>query len=115
MYIASDVSSPVNNIMHARLQYTNQDGIYVNPKSSLATAIWYFYSPKNNHWFWTPYKPYKGWMSVGSCTVKSGFHKSQIPARKNVEIIKYLRKTNPIPPDTVVRDALEAENRILNL
>jgi hypothetical protein len=54
-------------------------------------------------------------MSVDSRTVKSGFYKSQVPAPTNVEIIKYLRKTNPIPSDAVVRAALEAETRILNL
>jgi hypothetical protein len=115
MCIDSDASSPVNNIMHPRLQYTNQDGIYVNPKSSLVTAIWYFYSPKYNRWFWTPYKTYEGWISVDSCIVKSGYYKDQVPALINVEIIECLRQNNPIPPDTVVREALEAENRILKL
>ncbi len=113
MCIGSDVLSPVNNIMHPRLQYTDQDGIYVNPKSFLVTAIWYFYSPKYNRQFWTPYKTYEGWISVDSCIVKSGYYKDQVPAPINVEIIEYLRQNDPIPPDAIVREALKAENRIL--
>jgi hypothetical protein len=67
----------------------NQDGVFVNPRSFLVTTIWYFYSPKNNHWFWTPYKPYKGSIPVHSCIVTSGFYKNELPALINIEIIEY--------------------------
>jgi len=51
-------------------------------------------------------------MSVDSCIVRSGFYKNELPALINIEIIEYLGQINPIPPDAIVREALEAENRI---
>jgi hypothetical protein len=87
----------------------------VNPKSFLVTAIWYFYSPKHNRWFWTPYKDYNIWMSVDNLIVKSGLYKDQKPAAINIEIIEHLRLNNPIPPDAILHAAFEAEKRILIL
>lgn len=101
--------------MHPRLQYTNQDGVYVNPRSLFVTAIWYFYSPKRNRWFWTPYKNYEIWMCVDNLIVKSGYYKGQQPAQINIEIIEYLRQNNPIPPDAIIQAASAAEDRILKL
>ena len=101
--------------MHPRLQYINQDGIYVNPKSMFVTAIWYFYSPTHNRWYWTPYKNFENWIPVDSVIVRSGYYKDQVPALINVEIIEYLRQNNPVPPDSIVQAALEAETRILKL
>jgi hypothetical protein len=87
----------------------------VNPKSFFVTPIWYFYSPKHNRWFWTPYKNYDIWMPVDKLTVKSGSYKDQQPAQINIEIIEYLRQNNPFPPDTIIHAASEAESRILKL
>ncbi len=101
--------------MHPRLQYTDQDGVYVNPKSSAITTMWYFYSPKYNCWFWTPYENYETWMSVSSIIVKSGQYKDRVPAPINVEIIEYLRENNPIPSDAIIHVASEAEDQILKL
>jgi len=87
----------------------------VNPRSFHVTAIWYFYSPKNNRWFWTPYENHEPWIPVDSVIVRSGFYKDQVPALINIEIIEYLRQNNPIPPDDILHVALEAESRILKL
>ncbi len=114
MSLYSGRSSPVNKI-HPRLQYTNQDGVYINPKSSFVTAIWYFYSPTRNRWFWTPYENYNVWMSVDELTVKSGCYKDRQPASINIEIINYMRQNNPVPSKTIIDAASEAENRVLKL
>lgn len=113
--ITSTTSNASAVKLHARLKYTNRDGIYVNPKSFLVTAVWYFYSPKHNKWFWTPYQNFDFWMSVDSIIVKSGFYKDQTPATINVEIIEYLRNNNPIPPDEIVQVASAVENTLLKL
>ncbi|CAF1179215.1 unnamed protein product [Rotaria magnacalcarata] len=42
-----DIPNSVN-LIPSRLQYTNHDGAYMNPKSLFVTAVWYFYSPKYN-------------------------------------------------------------------
>ncbi|CAF1653411.1 unnamed protein product, partial [Rotaria sp. Silwood1] len=76
-----DESCP-NNI-HPRLQYANIDGIYVNPASPGVTPIWYFYSPRYNVWFWTPYENFGVWMPVHTLTVKSGYYKGEQPAPTN--------------------------------
>lgn len=108
-------TSTLTKKLPSRLQYTNQDGVYVNPRSFLVTPIWYFYSSQRNGWFWTPYKNYEVWMSVETLIVKSGYYKDQKPATVNVEIIKYLQENNPRPPEEIVREAFKAEDRILIL
>lgn len=101
--------------LHPRLQYTNNRGIYISPKSFLVTAIWYFYSPKHNKWFWTPYQNFNCWMSADTLLVKSGYYKDQVPAAINVEIIEYLRNNNPLPPNEIIQVALKAEDHLLKL
>jgi len=114
IYIYLDASNPINKI-HPRLQYTDQDGIYVNPKSSGVGTIWYFYSPKYNSWFWKPYENHKRWLSVNSIIVTSGCYKDKVLAPINVEIIEYLRENNPILPDAIIHVASEAEGQIFKL
>jgi hypothetical protein len=101
--------------MHPCLQYTDQDGIYVNPKSFDIATMWCFYSPKYNCWFRTPYENHETWMSISSIIVKSGCYKDRVPALINVEIIEYLRENNPIPSDAIIHVASEAEDQILKL
>jgi hypothetical protein len=101
--------------IHPRLQYTNQDGIYVNPKSFFGTSTWYFYSPKRNRWFWSQYQNFETCISVDTILIKSASYKDQLPAPINVEIIEYLRQNNPIPPEAIIQAASEAEDRILKL
>ncbi|CAF5007820.1 unnamed protein product, partial [Rotaria sp. Silwood1] len=108
-----DESCP-NNI-HPRLQYANIDGIYVNPASPGVTPIWYFYSPRYNVWFWTPYENFGVWMPVHTLTVKSGYYKGEQPAPTNRQVIEHLRENNPIPPGTMLEAALKVEKRILKL
>ncbi|CAM4796415.1 unnamed protein product [Rotaria magnacalcarata] len=103
------------NLIPSRLQYTNHDGVYMNPKSLFVTAVWYFYSPKYNSWFWTPYKNYEIWMPVDNHTVKSGCYKDRKPVLPNIQIIEYLQQYNPIPPDEILYAASQAEYRILKL
>ncbi|CAM4783389.1 unnamed protein product [Rotaria magnacalcarata] len=109
-----DIPNSVN-LIPSRLQYTNHDGVYMNPKSLFVTAVWYFYSPKYNSWFWTPYKNYEIWMPVDNHTVKSGCYKDRKPVLPNIQIIEYLQQYNPIPPDEILYAASQAEYRILKL
>ena len=52
-------------------------------------------------------------MPVDELKVKSGFYQGQQAAQINIEIIKHLRKNNPMPPDTILHEALTSEKRIL--
>lgn len=107
--------SSIPKKLPSRLEYTNKDGIYVNPRSFLVTPIWYFYSPQRNGWFWTPYNNHEVWMSVMTLIVSSGSYKNQKPATVNIEIINYLEENNPLPPENILREAYQAEDRILKL
>lgn len=109
------LSSTSGKEVPSRLQYTNDSGIYVNPRSFFVTPLWYFYSPRRHSWFWTPYKNYDVWMSVDNLIVKSGSFKDQKQAAVNIEIIKYLQENNPLPPVDIIREASKAEDRILKL
>jgi len=54
-------------------------------------------------------------MSVDEPTVKSGDYEDQEPAPINRRIINHLQQNNPIPPETILSEALKSEKRILKL
>lgn len=99
--------------LHAKLEFCDESGVYVNPKSATATAIWYFYSSKNDQWFWTPYKNFAVWMSVFQLEVTKGYWKGQKPAALNIEIINYLATYNPLPPACIVQIGCTIEENLL--
>ncbi|CAF1420602.1 unnamed protein product [Rotaria magnacalcarata] len=111
--MATDNASSRCTHLHPRLEFCGESGVYQNPKSATATAIWYFYSPKHNQWYWTPYKNFAIWMPVSQLKVTKGFWKDQQPAAQNIEIITYLEVYNPIPPPSIVQVACAIEERLL--
>ena len=76
--------------------------VYVSPPTIVngrvtVTPIWF--TPTSHGWYWTPTNPFDpaletNWMSVNSLQVEGGYWHKEVPAQKNVVIIKWLCNHN---------------------
>ena len=74
-----------------------QCSFYISPASPYVTPIWYM--PTCFGWYWTPNDPSSdevdsNWMPVTALAVVGGSWNGEIPARKNVKIIRWLSLNN---------------------
>lgn len=75
-----------------KLKYSKCN-FFVSPREQYITPIWFM--PTRLGWYWTPTDPNandkdSNWMPVDRLAVIGGFWNGQIPAKKNVVIIRWL-------------------------
>jgi len=76
---------------------------FIRRASPGITPIWYRYIPGRG-WFWSPYFPPPDWIPVARETVPDGPWQGHSPAQVNLAIIRYLRKHEPEPEGTTVKN-----------
>ena len=90
----------INELKKHGLNKTDSPYIFISPRSSNVTPLWFY---RTNHaWYWTPTEPeidnlYKSnWLIIypgGSLKVIGGFWDGIEPANKNIKLIHWLEST----------------------